>query len=335
MNAEQAKKIALEEYLQSYNITPVRRQGNNLWYMSPFREETDPSFKVNLNKNLWHDFGNDEKGNIIKLAMILHRTDSVAQALKSIEDKIPHIKPLSFSFRQQEAFNALEDIKVKPLENEALVQYLNERMIPTGLAQRYCKEVYYTCHGKPYFAIAFPNEQGGYDTQNKYFKGCIAPKAITTIDNGKSSCCVFEGFIDFLSYLVLKLRHNSDQSLFKEKDYFILNSVSNTSKLLERLEKYERIYCYLDNDQAGIHSTNEIRKRYGSTVSDQSTQYKEYKDVNDFLCGKKLSEKVIQPQHKLSQYKLPENKLSTKQEGEQVQEREKIQTKKLTKRIKL
>jgi len=224
----------------------------------------------------------------------------------------------------------LEDIKVKPLENVALVQYLNERMIPVGLAQRYCKEVYYTCNGKPYFAIVFPNEQGGYDTQNKYFKGCIAPKAITTIDNGKSSCCVFEGFIDFLSYLVLKLRHNPDQSLFKEKDYFILNSVSNTSKLLERLEKYERIYCYLDTDQAGIRSTHEIRKRYGSKVSDQSTQYKEYKDVNDFLCGKKLLEKVSLPQDK-----LPENKLPTKQEGEQVQEREKIQTKKLTKRIKL
>jgi hypothetical protein len=330
MNTEQAKKIAIEEYLQSYGITPLRGQGNSLWYMSPFRVESEASFKVNRDKNLWHDFGNDEKGNIIKLAMMLHRTDSVAQALKSIEDKIPFIKPLSFSFRQQESFEGLEDIVLKPLANTALIQYLNERMIPTGLAQQCCKEIYYKCNGKPYFAIAFPNEWGGYDTQNKYFKGCIAPKAITIIDNGKSSCCVFEGFIDFLSYLVLKLRHNPDQSIFKEKDYFILNSVSNTSKMLDRLEKYERIYCYLDNDQAGIHSTNEIRKRYGSKISDQSTQYKEYKDVNDFLCGKKLLEKVRLPQNE-----LPENKLITKQEGGQVQEGEQIKIKKLTNRMKL
>jgi hypothetical protein len=218
----------------------------------------------------------------------------------------------------------LEDIVLKPLANTALIQYLNERLIPNDLVPQYFKEVYYTCKGKSYFAIAFPNEWGGYDTQNKYFKGCIAPKAITIIDNGKSSCCVFEGFIDFLSYLVLKLRHNPDQSIFKEKDYFILNSVSNTSKLLDRLEKYERIYCYLDNDQAGIHSTNEIRKRYGSKLSDQSIHYKEYKDVNDFLCGKKLLEKVSP-----STNALPENKLPTKQEEE------KIQTKRLTNRMKL
>jgi DNA primase len=100
--------------------------------------------------------------------------------------------------------------------------------------------------------------------------------------------------------------------------------------MLHRLEKYKRIYCYLDNDQAGIHSTNEILKRYGSKISDQSTHYKDYKDVNDFLCGKKLLEKVS-----LFQNKLPENKLITKQEGEQVQEGEQIQTKKLTKRMKL
>ena len=324
MNTEQAKKIAIEEYLQSYGITPVRGQGNSLWYMSPFRVESEASFKVNRDKNLWHDFGSDDKGNIIKLAMMLHRTASVAQALKSIEDKIPHIKPLSFSFRQQESFEGLEDILLKPLANTALIQYLNERMIPIGLAQQYCKEVYYTCKGKPYFAIAFPNEWGGYDTQNKYFKGCIAPKAITIIDNGKSTCSVFEGFIDFLSYLVLKLRHNPDQSIFKEKDYYILNSVSNTSKLLDRLEKYERIYCYLDNDQAGIHSTNEIGTRYGSKLSDQSIHYKEYKDVNDFLCGKKLLEEVSPLTNA-----LPENKLPTEQEGK------KAQTKKLTNRMKL
>ena len=324
MNTEQAKKIAIEEYLQSYGITPVRGQGNSLWYMSPFRVESEASFKVNRDKNLWHDFGSDDKGNIIKLAMMLHRTASVAQALKSIEDKIPHIKPLSFSFRQQESFEGLEDILLKPLANTALIQYINERMIPIGLAQQYCKEVYYTCKGKPYFAIAFPNEWGGYDTQNKYFKGCIAPKAITIIDNGKSTCSVFEGFIDFLSYLVLKLRHNPDQSTAKEKDYLILNSVSNTSKLLDRLEKYERIYCYLDNDQAGIHSTNEIGTRYGSKLSDQSIHYKESKDVNDFLCGKKLLEKVSLPQNK-----LPENKLPTEQDGK------KTQTKKLSNRMKL
>ena len=288
MNIEQARKIVLEEYLQSYNITPVRAQGNSLWYISPFRQETVASFKVNREMNLWHDFGNDDKGDIIKLAMILHETKNVAQALRSIEDKIPYIKPHSFSFRQQDSFEGLQDVEIKPLANTALIQYLNERMIPASLAKQYCMEVYFKCKGKPYFAIAFPNELGGYDTQNKYFKGCIAPKALSIISSGKSSCSVFEGLTDFLSYLVLMLRNKPNQPIMHEQDYLILNSVCNTSKLLDKLENYEQIYCYLDNDEGGVRSTNEICKMYGSKVFDQSIHYREYNDLNDFLCGKKI-----------------------------------------------
>jgi len=73
-----------------------------------------------------------------------------------------------------------------------------------------------------------------------------------------------------------------------EQDYLILNSVCNTSKLLDKLENYEQIYCYLDNDEGGVRSTNEICKMYGSKVFDQSIHYREYNDLNDFLCGKKI-----------------------------------------------
>lgn len=289
MTIEQAKNIAIEEYLQSCGITPVKGQGNNLWYLSPLRAESEPSFKVNQLRNEWYDFGSGIGGDIIKLVMELHRTDNVAHALKVIEDKVPHFKPLSFSFRPQEHFEGFEDISVKPLANAALLQFLNERQIPASLAQQYCQEVYYKHNGKPYFAIAFRNELGGYELRNKYFKGCFAPKAITTIDNNQTSCCVFEGATDFLSYLVLTLRHNPEPSALQARDYFILNSVSNTSKVLDRLEKYEHIYCYLDNDEAGKRTANEVRQRYGIKVCDQSSQYRAYKDLNDYLCGKKLS----------------------------------------------
>ncbi|MBS5979694.1 MAG: toprim domain-containing protein [Dysgonomonas mossii] len=288
MTIEQAKNIAIEEYLQSCGITPVKRQGNNLWYLSPLRTESEPSFKVNQSRNEWYDFGLGRGGDIIQLAMVLHGTDSVSFALKTIEDNTPLLKPLSFSFRQQEAFEQFEDITIKPLANAALLQFLNERQIPTSLAQQFCQEVYYKHNNKPYFAIAFRNELGGYELRNKYFKGCFAPKALTAIENGKTSCCIFEGTTDFLSYLVLRLRHNPDPSALQDRNYFILNSVNNTSKILDRLEKYEHIYCYLDNDEAGKRSVNEICQRYGIRVSDQSSQYREYKDLNDYLCGKKI-----------------------------------------------
>ena len=290
MTIEQAKSIAIAEYLQSCGITPARVQGNSLWYLSPLRSESEPSFKVNQSRNEWYDFGLGKGGDIVSLVMQLHGTDSVAYALSAIESNTPNIKPLSFSFRQQESFDRFEDITVKPLGNVALLQFLAERQMPASLAGQSCQEVYYKHNGKPYFAIAFGNEQGGYELRNKYFKGCFAPKAVTAIQNGTISCCLFEGFMDYLSYMVLKQRNNPAPSIIKERDYFILNSTSNTPKLLDRLARYEQIYCYLDNDEAGMRTTIDIQQRYGIKVSDQSVHYRGFKDLNDYLCGKRLAQ---------------------------------------------
>ena len=65
MTIEEAKNIKLEDYLHSLGYNPVKRQGMNLWYKSPFREETDASFKVNTEINKWYDFGLGKGGNIL------------------------------------------------------------------------------------------------------------------------------------------------------------------------------------------------------------------------------------------------------------------------------
>lgn len=52
MNIEEAKKIPLEVFLQRLGFSPVKQQGDSLWYRSPFREERTPSFKVSLSKEL-------------------------------------------------------------------------------------------------------------------------------------------------------------------------------------------------------------------------------------------------------------------------------------------
>ena len=56
MNIQEAKTIKLADYLQSLGYSPVKRQENNLWYKSPFRQETEASFKVSVEHNLWYDF---------------------------------------------------------------------------------------------------------------------------------------------------------------------------------------------------------------------------------------------------------------------------------------
>ena len=42
MNIEEVKKIPLEDFLGRAGFSPVRRQGDSVWYLSPFRQERTP-----------------------------------------------------------------------------------------------------------------------------------------------------------------------------------------------------------------------------------------------------------------------------------------------------
>ena len=57
MDIQTAKQIRIADYLHCLGYSPVKQQGINLWYKSPFREESEASFKVNTEREQWYDFG--------------------------------------------------------------------------------------------------------------------------------------------------------------------------------------------------------------------------------------------------------------------------------------
>lgn len=300
MNTNEAKQIRIEEYLHSLGYDPVRRQGGSLWYMSPFRDEQEPSFKVNTECNLWYDFGAGRGGNIIALAQELYASDSLPYLLERIAEQAPGVRPVSFSFGGQPVSKpSFRQLEAVPLSSPALLSYLRQRGINTGLAKRECREVRYLTDGKPYFAVGFPNRSGGYEIRNKFFKGCIAPKDITHIrqEQTRETCCLFEGFMDYLSFLTLRLERCPDRPDLDGQDYIVLNSTSNLSKAIRPLGGYGRIHCFLDNDKAGMEAVQELREEYGLRVRDASHIYGGYNDLNDFLCGKR-SEQAERRQEK-------------------------------------
>ena len=135
MNIQEVKNIRIADYLQSLGYTPVKQQGNGLWYKSPFREETEASFKVNTDRNLWFDYGLGKGGNIIALAEELYATDHVPYLLNKIAERVPHIRPVSFSFRQHSSEPSFQHLEVGELTHPALLRYLQERGINTDLAR--------------------------------------------------------------------------------------------------------------------------------------------------------------------------------------------------------
>lgn len=287
MNIAEAKSISLADYLQSVGIMPCKRQGNNLWYYSPFRNETEASFKINLSRNEWYDFGIGEGGDILKFVMEQHGINDISQALHIISGEAPKIQ-YSFSFRPQDNLPTFEDIRILPLENPILLQYLSKRQIHIPVAQQLCKEVHFEFKGKSYFSTGFANDWGGYELRNEYFQGGLSPKTITSVQNGNDTCCIFEGFMDYLSYLTLLHKRSPEVPTINKQDYVILNSVANLPKAIAIISSYKEKYCYLDNDKAGVSAYQEIQKKCGNNVLDRSIYYRKYKDLNDYLCGKKL-----------------------------------------------
>ena len=107
---------------------------------------------------------------------------------------------------------------------------------------------------------------------------CESDKAMPA---SHASVMVFEGFIDFLSYLSLA------NNIHPVSDTVVLNSVVNLSKAVPFLNRHPVIHAFFDNDEAGRKTTaGLLRLCPRSEVIDQSHFYRGHKDVNDYLTAR-------------------------------------------------
>ena len=299
MNIDQIKKIKLQEFLATIDCKPVKQYGVNLMYLSPLRTEKHASFKVNTELNLWYDFGIGRGGNIIDLAELLYNSSDVSYLIRQIERNAPSGVSVSLpKAKPNTPQNSFENLQVLSIAHPALIKYLGERCIDIEIARTVCKELHFDTRGKHYFGIGFPNIAGGYEIRNPFFKGGITPKDISLFHNeeSKQSCFVFEGFIDFLSFMMLRRKENDG---LKRQDYLVLNSVSNIQKALEPLSHYENIQCFLDNDEAGRKAYQALLMGLKVPVIDSSGLYADCKDLNEFLCRQnRLLQKPVREQRR-------------------------------------
>ena len=283
MEIQYIKQIAITDYLQQQGYAPARVQGIHYWYYSPLRNESTPSFKVNTERNQWYDFGSGEHGDIIDLVCALHRcTISEAIRLLSGAKQVAH-QEFSFGGERKISERKLEILSAQPLSNPYLLRYLAARAIPLPVASAYCSEVLFQNMKRTYYAIGFANDALGWEIRNMYFKGCIAPKAITTIKRESDRLQIFEGFMDFLS---LQTLHPSSTC-----DAIVLNSLALLPRIQEKIKGYKQVESFLDNDDAGRKSF-EVLKQFYPQIIDGSVRYRTYKDLNEWLVSKsQLKEK--------------------------------------------
>lgn len=295
MNISEAKQIRIVDFLAKLGRRAQYVKSEQYWYLSPLRQEDTPSFKVNDRLNEWYDFGVATGGDLVELAKHLYGTDSVSEVLSRIERQegirdLPRIRLPVAMLQPVEA--DMRDVRVVPLRHHALLSYLRSRMIDADIGKMFCKEVHYELRRRHYFGLAFGNLSGGYEVRNPYYKGCLKNKDVSLIkyshDETQSHVCVFEGFMDFLSYMTL--RQAGDKAICIEVpcDHLVMNSVNNLKKALAHLLEYPFVHCYLDNDLAGQKTVETIASLFAGKVNNEAYRYDGYKDLNDYLRGKRI-----------------------------------------------
>ena len=311
------KRYPIVEYLERKGVKPVRRTPAYALYQSPLREDMHPSFKVDTEKNLWIDYAEGRGGSIIDLCMRLEGCtllEAIRQLGRNAPDDTAHspqrerVQDTSKqeSIRQAAANGARRMIGISDTLPSHLQKYLTEdRCINIEKAMPFLRCISYEVRGLHYQAIGFANQSGGYELRDSgSFKGTIAPKDITPIFMDRSRnkvtdkiqpVCVFEGFMDFLSFLSMKEEVTSA--------CLVLNSVSNVARAIRYLNDRHltHIRAFLDNDDAGRKATNDFIWA-GFKVEDMSVHYGRFKDLNEYHIHrvrgqqKRQSLNTLQPQ---------------------------------------
>ena len=279
------KRYSIVEYLEKKGIKPVRRTASYALYRSPLREETHPSFKVDTEKNLWIDYGEGRGGSIIDLCMRMEGC-TLSEAIRRLGQNAPDND--TYSSRNGFAPNNTQPVMVangarRLIEiSDTLPPHFQEyltkvRCINLEKATPFLKCISYEIRGRCYQAIGFANLSGGYELRDdKTFKGTIAPKDITPIFTDRAEpVCIFEGFMDFLSFLSMKEEITNH--------CLVMNSVSNVARTIRYLNDRHltHIRSFLDNDEAGRRAVQDFIKA-GFHVEDMNIHYKDFKDLNEY-----------------------------------------------------
>lgn len=282
-------------------------------YYSPFREEATPSMRITQRGDgtwLWADYGGTpapgrkaDGGGCYELVRRLSGLSSkkaVFDELRRIAESrgvvpvetagtVPERRP-----RRRTPSTIVVDGVPGPFTNRVLMGYAaSVRGIPFPILDRYCREVSYhtvTRPGRRYFAIGFPNDEGGWVLRGAS-KGSgkhVTVSGVSTFgpdgsvrrdgDTPFERGLMFEGFMDFLSFLAWKGVTEPGA------DVCVLNSTANVSRSKEWVLAHPKVRTFFDNDASGDQATSEVEgwcREAGLDFRDGRGAYPGVNDLND------------------------------------------------------
>ena len=286
----------------------------------PLRSDKNASIYINEVKNVWYDNGGiTDGGGIISFVNYLYGNnlkdtstalkllDKIYPELKNPSKNIRHTKTNHFAtlplFKNDNFFSSgfalngqngkkektpvFELVQVKELFSYPLKNYLkDERKINLDIAKNHVKEIVYRHIDKniQFYGIGFKSGDTWVIRRNK-FKGFLGKGAdISIIDLKTDKVLMFEGFIDFLSYLTAKNINTPHSTVI------VLNSAVFLNRALDFVKENTNIKTidyYRDRDDTGEQSLAKLQKQScGLVINDKSERYPNHKDLNEWLVSK-------------------------------------------------
>lgn len=305
MNIKQVKeKYTLESLLSTLGHYPDRQKskGNDLWYISPLRpNENTPSFHINLQHDIYKDFGDTERGgDLIRFAQVYLKDQGLDNSISSVLKWFEQLRGQSISSSCQKELKKPNNIiskKQQPyaiLTNKeifstSLINYLKTKNIPFALAKKYLRQIYFLNikSNKKMYGLGFKTRAGSFDVRMPSgFKTMIGVKDITIIKGSQSVNIldVFEGASDFLTMLTMQNRS------IPKNDCIILNSGNLYKQVAYYIkdDKYGELKLWFDNDSAGKKFEEALLKALEEfeieiSIEKMNHIYNGFKDLNDWF----------------------------------------------------
>lgn len=280
--------ISIVDLLGNVGYPPPKPTGKERYYNSPLREDPTPSFCVDERKGTWYDHGDGIGGNIIDLGKLLWKELSFPEVLEKIVSVtnssylIDHPSP---PIRQKQEAEKEPHYHILNVQDIGLNHFITEYLQSRGIwqsAQGRLKEVYYYVEDEQkkrnnFFAAGWQNANGSWEIRSTDdFKACLGHKAISFIPGSPDSLAVFEGFMDYLSWL--------SENPFADESVLVLNSTAILQEGIVKAKSFNRIVTYFDNDPTG-RKANQAFKAALPQAIDRSTVYEGYNDYNDKIVA--------------------------------------------------
>lgn len=280
MNCATANAYDMVDYLAQLGFYPhpKKSKADEAWFNSPLNPpDTDPSFKINLQKNTWFDFISWEGGTLVDFGKLYHKCKTTEEFLEIFAKILPSFPtPVKLHSPGSAIVKSRSEIiSVEPIRSLSLIKYLEEtRMIDLEVAGQYCQEVNYRIGEKTFYGVGFKNNSGGWAIRNPYMKSAVQPVDFTTIDRGYKKVTAFEGYTNFLTYATIYKGRPEMKS-----NFCIWNSLGMFTRARAFMDLHETKDLYLDNGVGGDnYTTKALELKLG--YRDRRSLYEGYEDMN-------------------------------------------------------